>query len=153
MNENYIIYIFLDYLLSDLSDHGRVVNINCVSQRWFHSPDGVNYTVLNSSSSKYMIANDNNNLLRIHFSNVSASDEGIYGCLDGTNDRIQSYVGCLKVYGESCYRSTRVLYHKGLYAPGPAMHVTPYNMQIQGSIIIKYYNYYSLLHRCNSICF
>ena len=107
---NYYIYI-LEHLLSD---RGQVASINCASQRWFHSPDGVNYTELNGSFSKYMIAN--NNMLQINFGNVNTSDEGIYGCLDGTIDQIQSYVGCLKVYGESCYRSTRVLYHKGVVA-------------------------------------
>ena len=125
MNENYI-YI-LDYLLSD---RGRVENINsCVSQRWFHSPDGVHYTELNGSSSKYMIAN---NKLQINFGNISASDEGIYGCLGGANERSYVYVGCLKVYGESCIR---VPYHRGVrhsYACGPAMHVPPYSMKIHG---------------------
>ena len=94
VNEN---YIFLDYLLSD---HGRVVTINryCVSQRWFHSPDGEHHTILNGSSSKYTIAT---NRLQINFGNISASDEGIYGCLDDTNDRSYRYI-CLKVYGKSC---------------------------------------------------
>ena len=74
-------------------------SIDCPSRRWFHSPNGdPDYTLIDSSSSKYYIQDEN---LFLNFSdNVSASDEGIYGCLEGDNNRINRT--CIRVYGESC---------------------------------------------------
>jgi hypothetical protein len=91
MTENY------KFILERLTnDHVKSSpTITCTSQRWFHSPDGGgHYTELNSSSS------ENYNRLEINLNNVSASDEGIYGCLDSTNNRINAV--CITVYGESC---------------------------------------------------
>ena len=120
-----------------------LIKWSCPSCRyilWYHSPDGVHYTVLNSSSSKYVIAN---NRLQINFGNVSASDEGIYGCLDTNIQRDPA--GCLRVYGESCFISIRVPYHKAahhLYALAgscPCSTSCKYND--------AYYNNYYSLHR------
>ena len=61
----------------------------CITQYWTVHPPNI-----------YMIAN---NSLQIIFGYVSASDEGIYGCLDTNHRRYP--VGCLRVYGESCYIS------------------------------------------------
>ena len=73
--------------------------ISCDSQRWFHSPDGgPSYTRLDGSSSKHTINNTNN--LQLDFSNVSGSDEGIYGCLSNEGRRDSRI--CIQVYGESC---------------------------------------------------
>jgi hypothetical protein len=95
VNENYA------FILERLTnDHVKSSpTITCTSQRWFHSPDGGgHYTELNTSSSKYYLIE--NDLLKINLNNVSASDEGIYGCLDSTNNRINAV--CITVYGESC---------------------------------------------------
>ena len=48
-----------------------------------------------------------NKILQINFGNISASDEGIYGCLDANNQR--DPVGCVKVYGESCYNIISII--------------------------------------------
>ena len=70
--------------------------IECESRRWFHSPDGgPPYMLLSSSSSKHLIQADN---LSLNFSDVSASDEGIYGCLDNDDNRNPKL--CVQVYGE-----------------------------------------------------
>ena len=58
-----------------------------------------------------------NTMLQINFGNVSASDEGIYGCLINNQ---RNPVGCLRVYGESCY------------------------IEAYECCIIPYYNYYGV---------
>ena len=104
LNMTYIICVnkvLLLFILEYLSNQSvtKRPSIDCASRRWFHSPDGgPHYTLLNSSSSKYLIQNDN---LSLNLSNVSASDEGIYGCLDSGNNRINPIL-CVQVYGESC---------------------------------------------------
>ena len=95
VNENY--FFILEYLSNESVI--SMPRINCASQRWYHSPDGgPSYTLLNSSSSKYLI--QNNDLL-LNFGDVSASDEGIYGCLDSVNHRSYPKL-CVQVYGELC---------------------------------------------------
>ena len=92
-----IIFI-LDYLPNERVK--SMPSIDCPSRRWFHSPDGgPDYTLIDSSSSKYLIQDEN---LSLNFSgNVNASDEGIYGCLEGDNNRINRT--CVRMYGESCF--------------------------------------------------
>ena len=76
--------------------------LNCASQRWFHSPDGgLSHTPINSSHSKYLLQDNSDDTLILNLTDVSASDEGIYGCLEGTNDQMRPEL-CVKVYGESC---------------------------------------------------
>ena len=85
----------IDYVPNEGHMPSHTFDINCDSRRWFHSPDGgSSHTRLDT---KHTI--DNNNL-QLDFSNVSGSDEGIYGCL--SNEGRQDNRICVRVYGESC---------------------------------------------------
>ena len=77
--------------------------LRCISpQRWSYSPDGgPSPSLIDSSYSKYLLKNNTNDTLLLNLTSVSASDEGIYGCLEGTNDQMCPKL-CVKVYGESC---------------------------------------------------
>ena len=110
LNMTYIICVnkvLLLFILEYLSNQSvtKRTSIDCASRRWFHSPDDrPSYTLLNSSSSKYLIQNDN---LSLNFSSVSASDEGIYGCIDSGHNRINHI--CVEVYGECCPHSSYII--------------------------------------------
>ena len=97
----FTVVFYIECLVNDNCDQPPIISTKCDAQSqvvgWFWSPDGSTPpTQLNTSSSTKYTETDNN--LGIDVSNVSGSDEGLYGCL--YNGRNQTNEICIYVYGE-----------------------------------------------------
>ena len=87
----------------DLNDHQMVT---CTSRQWFHLRDNGEQDTINADNimhTKHTITNDHTDLC-LNLSDVSASDAGVYGCV---NQELASKL-CLHVHGKCLPLSTSI---------------------------------------------
>ena len=72
--------------------------ITCTSRNWFYSSNETFHNAIPVNSSSFTYQTSENDL-NISFSNVSGSNEGIYGCVD-TATNSHRVVLCIYVYGK-----------------------------------------------------